>query len=125
MAFLLLFIVICRVVYVWTRRSKKHPPLPPGPPGDPIIGHLRLLLSDDKELILRDLGKKYGMSFNCSLIVELLIVQVGGIIHLSVLGRSFIVLNSLEMAADLLDERASNYSGRPRFPLCEMYALYG
>lgn len=122
MAFLLVLLVICRVVYVWTQRSKKHPPLPPGPPGDPIIGHLRLLLSGDKELVLRDLGKKYGISFSYSRTMESLTMQVGGIIHLSVFGRSFIVLNSLEAAADLLDGRASNYSGRPRFPLCEMYA---
>ncbi|KAF9458994.1 cytochrome P450 [Collybia nuda] len=106
MALLLFSFLLFRAIYLWTQRPSKHPPLPPGPPRDPIVGHLRLILADDKELLFQDLGKKYG-----------------GIIHLSSLGRSVIVLNDLEMATDLLDGRASKYSGRLKSPLCDIVGL--
>ncbi|KAJ7654696.1 cytochrome P450 [Mycena polygramma] len=39
------------------------------------------------------------------------------IIHLNVAGTSIIVLNSVEVANDLLDKRSSIYSDRPRLPM--------
>ncbi|KAJ8119435.1 hypothetical protein ONZ43_g3610 [Nemania bipapillata] len=41
-------------------------------------------------------------------------------VHFNVLGRSIIVLNSIEAAHDLLDERGANYADRPRFVLFEV-----
>jgi hypothetical protein len=61
--FLLLAFVGVFLVWAKSKFSKKHPNLPPSPPGDPFIGHLRLLLSDDKELFFNDLGKQYGAFF--------------------------------------------------------------
>ncbi|RWA10604.1 hypothetical protein EKO27_g4500 [Xylaria grammica] len=40
--------------------------------------------------------------------------------HFNALGRSIIVLNSVEAAHDLLDKRGANYADRPRFVLFEV-----
>lgn len=44
----------------------------------------------------------------------------GDVIHLKVLGKHIIVLNSYKAASELLDNRGAKYSSRPRFPLHEM-----
>jgi len=46
---------------------------------------------------------------------------LGGIAHLKVLGQSLIILNSHKTAMEVLDKRGAIHSGRPRFPLAEMY----
>ena len=43
--------------------------------------------------------------------------HAGNIIHLSVSGRSIIVLNTANAAIDLLEKRSSIYSDRPRMPM--------
>lgn len=43
------------------RRTTKRPPLPPGPPADPFIGHLRIMPSDQQELVFHEWAKTYGM----------------------------------------------------------------
>jgi len=48
-------------------------------------------------------------------------VGLGGISHLKVLGQSLIILNSHKTAMEILDKRGAIHSGRPRFPLAEMY----
>jgi hypothetical protein len=46
--------------YTLKRLSKTHPPLPPGPPAEPLIGHLRVFPTEDRELFFHELGKVYG-----------------------------------------------------------------
>jgi hypothetical protein len=59
---LILLLFSCVILYVWAReKSARRLPLPPGPPGDPLIGHLRLVPSDNQENIFYEWGKKYGM----------------------------------------------------------------
>ncbi|OCH84102.1 cytochrome P450 [Obba rivulosa] len=41
----------------------------------------------------------------------------GDIMHLSVLGKSIIILSSPKAVSDLLDKRSSNYSDRPSLPM--------
>ncbi|KAG5639445.1 hypothetical protein H0H81_002316, partial [Sphagnurus paluster] len=69
-------------------------PLPPGPPADPLIGHIRLIPPDDQ----------------------------GDVVHLKVLNKTLIILNSVEAAVELLDKRSMNNSGRPALPV---YNLLG
>ncbi|KAL4256194.1 cytochrome P450 family protein [Pleurotus pulmonarius] len=85
------------------RRSKKRPPLPPGPPADPLIGHLRIMPADKQELVFHEWSKTYG-----------------DIMHLRVLGRDLIVLNSVEAATELLEKRSALYSDRPNFTVYVM-----
>ncbi|RDB17663.1 hypothetical protein Hypma_001219 [Hypsizygus marmoreus] len=89
---------IAILVALWLKgNSRNRPPLPPGPPADPILGHLRHIVSEHEEKQFYDWGKIYG-----------------DVIHLSLLGQSVIVLNSVQAATDLLDKRSAIYSDRPQ-----------
>ncbi|KAJ8520598.1 hypothetical protein ONZ45_g2648 [Pleurotus djamor] len=46
--------------------------------------------------------------------------QYGDVIHLSLMGRSIVVLNSLEAAVDLLEKRGAIYSDRPQMVVYDM-----
>ncbi|KAI0031587.1 cytochrome P450 [Vararia minispora EC-137] len=69
--------------------------LPPGPTGYPILGSALKLF--DKHWLFYESKQKYG-----------------DIVYLNVIGQPTIILNSQRVAADLLDRRASTFSGRPR-----------
>ncbi|KAF7344707.1 Cytochrome P450 [Mycena venus] len=77
--------------------------LPPGPPGDPLIGHLLRMPSTDSALVFHEWSKTYGP-----------------VMHLKVLGRSMIILDSYQTAVELLDKRGITYSDRPKFTLYEL-----
>ncbi|KAF7441180.1 hypothetical protein PC9H_001529 [Pleurotus ostreatus] len=80
------------------RRTTKRPPLPPGPPADPFIGHLRIMPSDQQELVFHEWAKTYG-----------------DVMHLKVFGHDIIVLDSVQAATELLEKRSALYSDRPNF----------
>ncbi|KAI0515470.1 putative cytochrome P450 oxidoreductase [Xylaria bambusicola] len=86
------------------KRGKKTLPLPPGPPGQPLIGHLRVIPVEHPEFQYSRWAKEYNTE----------------ILHFNVLGRSIIILDSIEAAHDLLDKRGANYADRPRFVLFEV-----
>ncbi|PCH34102.1 cytochrome P450, partial [Wolfiporia cocos MD-104 SS10] len=71
--------------------------LPPGPAPLPIIGNTLHIPQVHPWLTYSKWAKTYG-----------------DLIHLDVLGQSIIVINSSEIANDLLDKRSSKYSDRPR-----------
>ncbi|KAF7352075.1 O-methylsterigmatocystin oxidoreductase [Mycena venus] len=77
--------------------------LPPGPPGDPVVGHLLRMPSADSPLIFHQWSKIYGP-----------------VMHLKVLGRSMVILDTYQAAVDLLDKRGSIYSDRPKLTLYEL-----
>ncbi|KAI0444551.1 putative O-methylsterigmatocystin oxidoreductase [Xylaria telfairii] len=85
-------------------RRKGRLPLPPGPPAEPFIGHLRIIPANHPEFRYAEWAKEYNTD----------------ILHFKVLGRSIIVLDSIEAAHDLLDKRGANYADRPRFVLFEV-----
>ncbi|KAF9443660.1 cytochrome P450 [Macrolepiota fuliginosa MF-IS2] len=85
------------------RRRALKVPLPPSPPSDPIIGHLRYIPSENPELQYTKWAKTYG-----------------DVIHLRILNRSIIVLNTTEAAVDLFEKRSWNYSDRPDFPIFDL-----
>jgi hypothetical protein len=43
--------------------------------------------------------------------------------HLQVLGKSMIILDTVQAAVDLLDKKGSIYSDRPPLPLYELWAI--
>lgn len=45
---------------------------------------------------------------------------IADILHATVFGRHFMVLNSLEDAEELLERRARNYSDRPTDPIVKV-----
>ncbi|TDL26036.1 cytochrome P450 [Rickenella mellea] len=84
--FLLLYIKSCR------RQS-----LPPGPKGLPFIGNVLQIPQEKEWLTYLQWSKTYG-----------------DVLHLSIFGRSLVILNSWKTVNDLLDKRSAIYSDRPR-----------
>ncbi len=41
----------------------------------------------------------------------------GDMIYFKVFGQSFLILGNLRRTSDILEQRSSNYSDRPRFPM--------
>lgn len=87
-----------------SKRGRGHLPLPPGPPGEPILGHLRVIPTDNPEYAYMKWSEEYKSD----------------ILSFHVLGQPVIVLNSVRAAVDLLDKRGANYCDRPRFVLFEI-----
>ncbi|KAJ3733356.1 cytochrome P450, partial [Lentinula guzmanii] len=83
-------------VYLFRRTSWK--PLPPGPWSLPWIGNLQYLISHPNWLTYTDWYQRYDSD----------------IVHVNIAGHSFIILNTLEAATELLDRRSGIYSSRPR-----------
>lgn len=104
LAILAVFLVftINKLTSSWKKRN--NPPLPPGPPGEPILGHLRILPTDNPEYAYMQWSKDYSSD----------------ILSFNVLGQPVVVLNSVRAAVDLLDKRGANYCDRPRFVLFEV-----
>ncbi|KAJ7585231.1 cytochrome P450 [Mycena floridula] len=88
--------------------GRHHEPLPPGPPAHPIIGHLLKIPGTGQEECFHNWAKTYG-----------------DIIHLRVLGRNLIIIDSHETAVELLDKRSAIYSCRPKFTVYELMGWAG
>ncbi|KAG6848685.1 hypothetical protein H0H93_014906, partial [Arthromyces matolae] len=86
--------------------SRKQQALPPGPPSLPIIGHAHLIPPEGLDLFFYELGKQYG-----------------DVIHLKALNKTFIVLNSVQAAVDLIDKGGSKYGGRPILPIYDILGV--
>ncbi|TFY83920.1 hypothetical protein EWM64_g94 [Hericium alpestre] len=92
-------------VYYRVRQRKRNPsrlPYPPGPKGIPILGNL---LDLPREGYIYKAFRQWSRDFDSA------------IIHVQILGTHIVVLNTKEVADDLLDNRSSIYSDRPRMPM--------
>ncbi|KAJ7146600.1 cytochrome P450 CYP621A2 [Mycena epipterygia] len=105
--------------FVALPRRRRAAMFPPGPPRDLVIGHLRYMPSADSALVFHEWAKTYGSSFRLRR-GPLFDSPSGDVIHLQVLGRSIIILDTYQAAVDLLDKRGLNYSDRPNFTLYEL-----
>ncbi|KAF8977340.1 cytochrome P450 [Cyathus striatus] len=90
--FALAFVGIC---VIWARLRRNWPQYPPGPPAEPILGHLRVMPTTIQEATFREWSKTYG-----------------DVIYLHIPGRSYLVVNTLKAATELLDKRSGVYSDR-------------
>ncbi|KAJ7340715.1 cytochrome P450 [Mycena albidolilacea] len=100
--YLVAFVGALVALAVW-RQRRRASILPPGPPADPLIGHLLRMPSTDSALVFHEWSKTYGP-----------------VMHLKVLGRSMIILDSYQAAVELLENRGVIYSDRPKFTLYEL-----
>ncbi|KAG8905316.1 hypothetical protein FRB99_000242 [Tulasnella sp. 403] len=90
--------VAAAVLYLYRqRRQRALPSLPPGPPPYPIIGNWYDMPRSRQALTFTEWGKIYGP-----------------IVYVSVFGRSTLILNTYQVARDVLDKRGQIYSDRPR-----------
>ncbi|KAL0954544.1 hypothetical protein HGRIS_003509 [Hohenbuehelia grisea] len=87
----------------WRVFRSTRPPLPPGPPADPLIGHLRVVPTENQAAIFHDWSQRYGE-----------------IIAIEALGRTMVILDSVAVATDLLEKRSAVYSDRPVFTIYNM-----
>ncbi|KAJ7595780.1 cytochrome P450 [Mycena floridula] len=101
--FLIPFIAV--LVFWRLTRRRRMLNLPPGPPSHPILGHLLAIPTKEQGRAFHEWSKTYG-----------------DVIYLHCLGRSMVVLNSVEAATELLEKRGAIYSCRPTFTF---FALMG
>ena len=93
--------------------SSTSNPLPPGPPPLPLLGNIFEIDKNEPWKSYMNLGKIYGtcqIIFRCS---YKLISLPGDLVYLRLINIQAIVINSEEVARDLLERRSTIYSDRP------------
>ena len=116
-------VILCVLILLLLQRwSLRRHNLPPSPPGDLFIGHALRIPRTYPWKTFASWTKDYG-SYIYSVFENLTLKSItGNIVYYHVFGRPTIVLNSYEIAKDLLDKRGSLYVDRPRLVLVqEMY----
>ena len=83
--------------------NPKKLPLPPGPRCLPVIGSLLDMPTDFYWLTYTEWASKFG-----------------DVVYTHVCGRDIVILNSADVALDLLEKRSSVYSDRPYLPMFEL-----
>ncbi|KAJ6508666.1 cytochrome P450 [Mycena sanguinolenta] len=78
------------------RRSSSRPPYPPGPKSKLLVGNFFDFPSKRSWETYTEWGKQYG-----------------DVVHIEMLGKHFLVLNSVKATSDLLEKRSTVYSDRP------------
>ncbi|KAG6847472.1 hypothetical protein H0H93_007898 [Arthromyces matolae] len=95
------------VLFVYILKRANHEiPLPPGPRPLPLVGNMFQIPQKDEWPIYEAWAKKYGP-----------------ITYLTMLGTPMIVLNSLKVVRELMDERSNIYSNRPLMAMKELCNL--
>ncbi|PFH48216.1 hypothetical protein AMATHDRAFT_76851 [Amanita thiersii Skay4041] len=88
-------ITTCLIVGGAIAASSRKTPLPPGPKGWPVIGNLFDMPKGKQWIGFAELAKRWG-----------------DIYSLNVLGQTIIIVNSVDIAHELMDKRGTNYSNR-------------
>ena len=102
------------VVVYWRSGQPQWRHLPPGPKKLPFIGSVLSMPSRAEWGTFAKWGKEYSLCFIPAqyYYIHLMPCTDSGIIHVNALGTSIIILNSYEVASDLLDKRSGIYSDR-------------
>ncbi|KZT22705.1 cytochrome P450 [Neolentinus lepideus HHB14362 ss-1] len=100
-------ILVCTIllrIYLSKRvSSPTTPPYPPGPKPVPLLGNFFDVPKTESWKTYAAWGRQYGE-----------------IVHFTVLGDHFYVLNSARVVTDLLEKRASKYSDKPASPMTKL-----
>ncbi|TEB27129.1 cytochrome P450 [Coprinellus micaceus] len=86
-------------------RKPKNSSLPPGPKGWPVIGNL---LDVPLDVDFWKTFRSWGQQFDSE------------VIHMSIFGINFIILNSMQATKDLLEKRGKIYSARMSLPMFDI-----
>ncbi|KNZ78768.1 O-methylsterigmatocystin oxidoreductase [Termitomyces sp. J132] len=101
--FLIASAVIALFKFLHLHRWRVKIPYPPGPKGFPIIGNLLDIPTSFQWNTYTEWAKKYG-----------------DLIHINVLGVHLIIINSEDIANELIEKRSSNYNDRPEITVMTM-----
>ena len=114
------FILLLYGLHSLTKGKAQYPP---GPMCLPILGCVHLLPQEYQEKAFMEWGKKYGSFSSRVMSFRWLSHWIsGGIIFAKLFRKPAVIINSYDIARDLLERRSSNYSDRPRFILfMELY----
>ena len=117
---LLLFFASIQAIRDYQRRGGL--PYPPGPRPKPIIGNLLDIPKDFSWHAYAQFSEIYGSSFYLSVffITSFLMEIPGDIMSFRVFGQIIIVLNTVNIAKDLLEKHGDIYADRPAIPFYEM-----
>ena len=108
--------VLVTVSFIKLRWKSNAVRLPPSPPGEPFLGHARRMpLQYSWETFFawkETLGEIVYYANVSSVNTNTFCIQ-GDIFYLDLLGRPMIVINSIEIARELLDSKGATFSDRP------------
>jgi len=116
------FIILFILVYVWNLWAKRSTnnrrlPFPPGPRPLPIIGNLRDLPSEESQVATYFRWRKQYGTVPISQSLLQFSKNIGDLVHVEVLGRHILFLNSYRVVNDLFEKRSANYSDRNELPM--------
>ena len=95
----------------------------PGPKGWPIIGNLLDVPNEVEYQVFSRWRQKYGEQNIHSLrrLHNQFIIAIGDLIQLTVLGQPTIIINSPQLATDILSKKSAIYSSRPHLTMaCDL-----
>ena len=122
--------VVLGVVALWLIKkvTEKKPlgrPIP-GPKGWPIIGNLLDVPNEVEYKVFSQWRQKYGERVNHSVkklgrLHNQFFITLGDLIQMTVLGQPTIIINSPQLASDILNKKSAIYSSRPHLTMaCDL-----
>lgn len=106
-----LILAVSAVLFRRLRRLASNPPHPPGPPGLPILGNLFDRPKEYPWVTYKQWSQKYGE--HQTLVARLrprlnIVLTIGSnLLRLNMLGKNIVIINSADIATDLLDKRGT------------------
>lgn len=115
--FLVLAIVLLGAYVRYARNTKYL--YPPGPTALPLLGNVHQLPMEYQPKKLAEWGQQYGESSppGTSTVCTVFTSVIGDVIFARFFRTPAVILNSREVAEELLEKRSGKYSDRPRFIL--------
>ncbi len=107
-------VVVGLLLRQWFFRYKG--PLPPGPKGLPLVGNLFDFNPKYPWEKFAEWHEAYGMCCCnvCTVLATYPDIVLGPIVRISLLGQNIVILNTVEVATELLEKRSLIYSDRPQ-----------